>query len=80
MFKQIKKRNGQLLPFDANKITTAIEKAGRATGEFERSTANYLTDQVVSIVTGVAGHFENGIPGVEGIQDIVESVLMESPH
>jgi len=80
MFKQIKKRNGQLFPFDANKITTAIEKAGRATGEFGRSTANYLTDQVVSIVSGVAGHFENGIPGVENIQDIVELVLMDSPH
>jgi ribonucleoside-triphosphate reductase len=34
VFQTIEKRDGRVVPFDAERITTAILKAGQATGEF----------------------------------------------
>jgi len=39
MFENIRKRDGRIAPFDAERITSAIAKAGQATGEFDRETA-----------------------------------------
>jgi hypothetical protein len=33
MFTKIRKRNGQIVPFDKEKITLALIKAGAASGE-----------------------------------------------
>ena len=33
-FIEIRKRDGRIVPFDKDKITVALEKAGFATGEF----------------------------------------------
>jgi len=43
MFDRIKKRNGDVVKFEAQKITNAIYKAGLATGEFELEIAKKLT-------------------------------------
>ena len=43
MFEKIKKRDGRVVPFDSQKITSAIERAGKATGEFEEREAKKLT-------------------------------------
>ena len=37
MFENIKKRDGRVVEFDSTKITSAIAKAGKATGEFGRT-------------------------------------------
>jgi anaerobic ribonucleoside-triphosphate reductase len=75
-FSQIRKRNGRTVPFDAAKITSAILKAGRATGEFSEETARRLTMRVVGLAqTILAGE----LPTVEVIQDMVEEVLLTSP-
>ncbi|MBU0699566.1 MAG: hypothetical protein KKE59_09120, partial [Proteobacteria bacterium] len=34
VFEKIKKRDGRVVEFDSTKITAAISKAGKATGEF----------------------------------------------
>ena len=34
MFENIKKRDGRIIEFDSSKITSAIARAGKATGEF----------------------------------------------
>ena len=76
MFDSIKKRDGRIIEFDSSKITSAIARAGKATGEFGESEAKRLTLRVLSL----AHEFHLGlVPEVEEIQDIVERVLLDSP-
>jgi ribonucleoside-triphosphate reductase (formate) len=75
MFDKIKKRDGREAIFDASKITDAIAKAGKATGEFGDDVAGRLTLQALNF----AQQTIKGVPTVEGIQDIVEYVLTTSP-
>jgi len=77
MFEKIKKRNGEVVNFDASKITNAIFKAGQATGEFGIDVAKKLTLRVLDIAIDIIGE---KIPTVEEIQDIVEEVLITSPY
>ncbi len=77
MFDRIKKRNGTVVRFDANKISAAIHKAGLATGEFGLDVAKKLTLRVLDLAIDIIG---DKIPSVEEIQDIVEDVLLTSPY
>ncbi|UYZ40542.1 MAG: anaerobic ribonucleoside-triphosphate reductase [Candidatus Methanospirare jalkutatii] len=76
-FKKIRKRDGRIEEFKAEKITNAIAKAGAATGEFDREVAKKLTIKVLSLAEEV---IKSDIPTVEEIQDIVEEVLLTSPY
>ena len=76
-FTGIVKRDGEKVDFNARKITDAIAKAGKATGEFQEDVAKILTIKVVSLA-GQLGLGET--PMVEEIQDIVEEVLLASPY
>ncbi len=77
-FKEIRKRDGRLVPFDARKITEAIFKAARAVGGSNRDIAENLTGQIVSQLLK-EGY--NGLaPSVEEVQDVVEKVLIENGH
>ncbi|MBF0467827.1 MAG: ribonucleoside triphosphate reductase [Desulfamplus sp.] len=76
MFEKIKKRDGRVADFDSSKITDAIAKAGKASGEFDEREAKKLTLKVMTL----ARDLRLGIcPDVEEIQDIVERVLLDSP-
>ena len=77
MFEKIEKRNGQIVKFEAGKITTAIGKAGAATGEFGEKVAQKLTLKVLSLAQNL---ITDRIPTVEEIQDVVEEVLLSSPY
>jgi ribonucleoside-triphosphate reductase len=77
MFESIRKRDGRIVPFEAEKITNAIAKAGEATGEFTRDVAQKLMIKVVNMAQTV---IKEEIPSVEQIQDIVEEVLLDSPY
>ncbi len=77
IFDRIVKRDGRIVPFAISKITTAILKAGRATGEFGEAEARRLTIRVLTLAQAV---FEEKIPTVEEIQDLVEEVLLASPY
>jgi ribonucleoside-triphosphate reductase len=77
LFEQIKKRDGRIVEFDSSKITGALAKAGEATGEFNEREARKLTLRVLTL----AHELRLGpVPEVEGIQDIVERVLLDSPY
>ncbi len=72
---KIKKRNGSIVDFDRTRIEHAIEKACDATGvtvatEFFSS----VTDDVTELIEQ---KFDERIPGVEDIQDVVEMMLAE---
>lgn len=75
-FSEIRKRDGRIVPFDAGKITSAIAKAGKATGEFGESTARLLSARVILLARDL---MNEEIPSVEAIQDLVEEVLLASP-
>ena len=76
MFQEIKKRDERIVKFDSSKITAAIAKAGKATGEFEGKEAKKLTLRALTLAHETC--IEN-ILDVEEIQDIVERVLLDSP-
>lgn len=75
MFLNIKKRNNRIEKFDVQKITNAISKAGKATGEFSEDVAKKLTLRVINLIQQT---ITNDTPTVEEIQDIVEDVLLTS--
>ncbi len=76
MFEEIRKRDGRVVPFDSGKISGAIEKAGKATGEFGLREARKMTLRVLTI----AHEMRMGpVLDVEELQDVVERVLLDSP-
>jgi ribonucleoside-triphosphate reductase len=76
MFEGIRKRGGLIVEFDSSKITSAIAKAGKATGEFGEREARKLTLRVLTLAHELR---LDSVPEVEEIQDIVERVLLDSP-
>jgi len=76
MFESIKKRDGRIVGFDSSKITSAIARAGKATGEFGEKGARKLTLKVLTLAHELR---PDGTPEVEEIQDVVERVLLDSP-
>ncbi len=77
MFTEIEKRDGNKVAFKAEKITSAIAKAGKATGEFDEKVAKRLTIKVLNLSQQVIG---DKIPTVEEVQDIVEEILLSSTY
>lgn len=77
MILKIRKRNGNIVDFQSEKITRAIFKAANAVGGNDWKMANDLTNQIVIISND---YFNDKIADVEKIQDIVEKVLIEAGH
>lgn len=77
MYKTIRKRSGQTARFDMEKISNAIAKAGKATGEFNPAAAAHLAKRVVE---RAEKELKGKVPTVEQIQDIAEDVLLASSH
>ncbi len=77
MIKQIIKRDRSTVSFKKEKIILAIFKAANAVGGNDFSTAEALGSEVVKIAEKL---YPEGTADVEGIQDIVEKVLIENGH
>ncbi|MBI4584392.1 MAG: hypothetical protein HY717_10260 [Planctomycetes bacterium] len=77
MIREVRKRDGRVVPFDAAKITEAIYKAIRSVGKGDRTLAEELSAAVCHFLED---KFTSSIPGIEDIQDLVETVLMETGH
>ena len=75
---RILKRDGSEMAFDASKIRSAMERAGRATGEFGEAEADRLTSQVIKVLSH---RFHSGrLPDIEAIQDLVEQALIAADY
>ncbi|NLN88235.1 MAG: ribonucleoside triphosphate reductase, partial [Syntrophomonadaceae bacterium] len=74
---KIRKRDGRLVPFEKEKLTNAIFKAARAVGGKDYRTAESLAEKVMDIAQYVD---DDEIATVEGIQDLVEKVLVKNGH
>lgn len=75
--KEIRKRNGAVVPFQSEKITRAIFRAANAVGGNDWEKAELLTQDVVRLAEQKYG---DSIADVEAIQDLVEKVLIENGH
>ena len=73
---KITKRNGDIVKFEPNKITAAILKAGQSTGEINNDMARRLSIKVLVCLEEMG---DSDTFNVEEIQDVVETVLLESP-
>ena len=76
MITKIKKRNGQIVDFNRDKILNAVWKAFQASGENDKKTAEKITVQVVKALESKTKDGE--IPQVEQVQDIVEKTLVDN--
>ena len=76
-FKSLTKRDGTLADFDGDKIYNAILRAGENTLEFGSDDAWLLCAQVMKILSH---KFDESLPSVEDIQDIVEEVLISNNY
>ncbi len=74
---KIKKRDGSVVEFEKDKIAQAIFKAAKAVGGKDFATAWELAEKVVEIAQYVD---DDEIATVEGIQDLVEKVLVKNGH
>jgi ribonucleoside-diphosphate reductase alpha chain len=78
----IKKRDGRKVEFDSQKITQAMFKAFKASGEIgsdkkNQDEAKRLTPIAIELFTQT---INGSIPSVETMQDVVEKVLMAAGH
>src|SRR3989338_5911542 len=74
----IRKRDGRVVPFAIEKISQAILKAFKVTGEGNEADADFVAKKVVRDVLKLkkASRSEQFVPNVEMIQDLVEEELM----
>ncbi len=77
---KVKKRDGAIVDFNQDKITEAVLKAAQSVGGDDREMAEEVSDMVVEMLQSNVEEFEEGIPGVEDIQDLVEKALIELGH
>ena len=75
--REVIQRNGEPAPFDAQRIRSALVRAGAATGEFGEDEAQLLTAQVAKVLIH---RFHGQAPGVEQIQDVAEQTLIAANH
>lgn len=75
--KIITKRDGATVTFEASKITQAIAKAGKQTGEFDKKQAEKITEAVLKLIES-NNDYENLT--VETVQDLVEVALIDGKY
>jgi ribonucleoside-triphosphate reductase len=79
---EVVKRDGRRAPFDADKIRSALLRAGQATGEFGTCEfceveAYRLAAQAMKVLVH---KFRTAPPDIERIQDVVEHTLIAANH
>lgn len=77
---QIRKRNGDIKQFSAEKIVTAIWNSMREVGAGKREDAQKVTELVCQELSKRFEMIPDYIPQIEEIQDLVEEALMVSSY
>jgi len=73
----LEKRSGEIVSFDAEKITHALSKAFQAVGREDLSPTPLITDQILSALRSSCG---DRVVSVEEVQDRVEQTLMQEGY
>ncbi len=77
---KVMKRDGTIVDFDTDKITSAIFRAMRASEEGSRAEAESVAEDVVRELADIKDRYSTFVPSVEGIQDHVEKALIEADY
>lgn len=78
--KGVKKRDGRVVAFDASKIRDAIRRASLEVLQDQKSADDVAAQATRVVVDYLAQRYARGVPRIETIQDIVETVLMSEGH
>jgi ribonucleoside-diphosphate reductase alpha chain len=74
----VKRRDGEIIPFDRTRIEKAIDLACEAVGELDKDFISKMTDDVISdLIAACSEEMDTHIPSVEKVQDSVEKHLMK---
>ena len=77
MVSSIRKRDARIVPFDVNKIAQAIFRAASSQGGKDYVLSLKIAAEVLERLNE---QFEDAIPDVEQVQDLVEKTLIKSGH
>ena len=77
MVSSIRKRDARIVPFDVNKIAQAIFRAASSQGGKDYVLSLKIAAEVLERLNE---QFEEAIPDVEQVQDLVEKTLIKSGH
>jgi hypothetical protein len=77
LFPWVAKRDGRLVPFDADKISRALFAAGESLGQSDAFLARELTDAVLHFLAAEA---DGSIPSTAQISETVVKVIRELGH
>ncbi len=80
IIKNIQKRDDSIVPFDIQRIITAVNKAMIAASEGSLKEAESVANKVYTDVLHITKKYKNFVPTVEGIQDTVEKELILSEY
>ena len=73
-FKQLRKRDGEIVDFESQRIKSAIDKALRAAGTANKKIANTVCNDVLESLESYREKFD--VPDLELIQDLVENAFI----
>lgn len=76
----VKKRDGSIVPFDEAKIERAIQRAALEVLQDPRHADDIARRVTALVVDGLGRAYKGRIPGVEEIQDAIETTLMEEGY
>ncbi|MEA3430122.1 MAG: ribonucleoside triphosphate reductase [Nanoarchaeota archaeon] len=77
IIRRIKKRDGNIVKFDPDKISEAIWRSAKSVGGKDKILSEKLADLVID---EIEQKFVKEIPTVEEVQDIVERTLIKNEH
>lgn len=80
LIKKVEKRNGEIVPFDIDRITQAIYKAMISSNEGSLEEAEMVANKVLADLVRISKKHPSFVPTVEGIQNSVEKELMLSEY
>jgi ribonucleoside-diphosphate reductase alpha chain len=77
---KVRKRDGTVVPFNKENIRHAVERAGFEVLQDKTRSAAIAASVTEVVLNKVAAQYRGRIPGVEGIQDIIENALMDGGY
>lgn len=80
MITEVRKRDGQMVPFHEDRIVNAISNAMHVTGEGSLDDAKQVAEKVFESLREIKQRHKNFVPNVEGIQDAAEKALILSGY
>src|SRR4030042_107752 len=76
----VKKRDGSIVRFDAEKIRYAVERAAFEVQQDKKAAAAVAAQVTAAVLKTLAAQDKGRVPSVEALQDIIEKALMDAGY